>query len=279
MEVDRVGLQVPYGHQFKTGIGKELKPEKTDDTPPPAKAESQPDVNSNSDTQDTKGVIGLLQEGHFKGVADVRLRIIHSEKLLAMEQQQLQVVAAEKIDGLLESVGSVVETFLGDDEAPAQSAEESTEQDSHDVTELQDAFTRFSQAVNLAKDEFLNSQTPSKDTLLGNLDSAFKSFVELLVIPSDPPLEMSGENGTPTNTTTELDSTSSDGQENGGTVEPIDEPQSPFQSFLENLEAAFAAAIDDLTSSLDEVKVLPELSEAKGNGVAYDKFLAIYNEL
>ncbi len=279
MEVDRVGLQVPYGHQFKTGIGKEPKPKNTDDTPPPAKAESQPDVNSNGDAQDTKGVIGLLQEGHFKGVADVRLRIIHSEKLLAMEQQQLQVVAIKKIDGLLESVGSVVETFLGADEAPAQSAEESAEQDSPDVNELQDAFTQFSQAVNLAKDEFLNSQTPSKDTLLGNLDSAFKSFVELLVIPSDSPLEMSGENGTPTNTTTELDSTNPDGQENGGTVEPIEEPQSPFQSFLENLEAAFAVAIDNLTSSLDEVKVLPELSEPKGNGVAYDKFLAIYNEL
>jgi len=45
------------------------------------------------------------------------------------------------------------------------------------------------------------------------------------------------------------------------------------------LESSFAAAMEELVNSLNGVQVLPELSEPNGNGVAYEKFLAIYNEM
>ncbi|GAG28055.1 unnamed protein product [marine sediment metagenome] len=37
--------------------------------------------------------------------------------------------------------------------------------------------------------------------------------------------------------------------------------------------------MDDLTTAVSAANVLPPLSEPNGNGVAYDKFLAIYNEM
>ncbi|MGE5296238.1 MAG: hypothetical protein ACM3VT_15560 [Solirubrobacterales bacterium] len=42
-----------------------------------------------SDTQEARGVIRLLQEGHFKGVADVRLRINFAEELAGSELPEL----------------------------------------------------------------------------------------------------------------------------------------------------------------------------------------------
>lgn len=281
MDIDRVGSHVPYGQQIKNSIGTDPKVKKTTDDLSPTEPESPPDIKSDDDTQDDKGVIQLLQQGHFNGVADVRLRIVHSEKLLALEQQQFQTIATEKVDGLLAMVGAAVETMPGNNESTAQPIEESAVLEPLSTPEIltEDAFTQFTQAVNAAKDEFLNSQTSSKETLVDNINSAFQSFVELLARPSEPTSEILVENEIMTNPTTEPDSANPDIQEKDVTVEPTEESPSVFESFVENLEAVFAEAMDKLVSNLDEVKVLPELSEPNGNGVAYEKFLAIYNEL
>ena len=37
--------------------------------------------------------------------------------------------------------------------------------------------------------------------------------------------------------------------------------------------------MDQLTSAFGQVGILPGLPEPTGNGVAYEKFLAIYNEM
>ena len=49
--------------------------------------------------------------------------------------------------------------------------------------------------------------------------------------------------------------------------------------FIEQLNSIFLTALDELTESLSQVEVFTELSEPNGNGSAYDKFLAIYNDL
>lgn len=45
------------------------------------------------------------------------------------------------------------------------------------------------------------------------------------------------------------------------------------------IPAAFDAALDGLGNALSGATVLPPLSEPSGNGKAYEKFLAIYNDL
>ena len=48
---------------------------------------------------------------------------------------------------------------------------------------------------------------------------------------------------------------------------------------IEELTPLFDAAANGLKDALSHTSALPELSEPTGNGVAYEKFLNIYNEL
>lgn len=53
----------------------------------------------------------------------------------------------------------------------------------------------------------------------------------------------------------------------------------PLSDPVARLRMAFSNEIDDLKNALGTTHILPELSEPTGNGVAYDKFLTIYNEM
>ena len=45
------------------------------------------------------------------------------------------------------------------------------------------------------------------------------------------------------------------------------------------MKTTFAESLDELANALNDIKSLPDLSEPNGNGKAYNKFLAIYNNL
>ncbi|MHC4157854.1 MAG: hypothetical protein ACYSSO_02125 [Planctomycetota bacterium] len=220
----------------------------------------QPDINetvepSNEDSlddQEASGVIRLLQEGHFKGVADVRLRINFHDELAAIEAGELKNAAEGGINGVLEAVGGGAGLLMsGDAEGEGQGA-----------AELQD---EFAQAVTAVKDEFMSAERPSKDELIAGIQAAFEAFVEGLW-ELYPPAE---EGVTETAEGEEEQGTEESGQEEGGDTE----------GYIAELKASFAAAMDELSAAMNGVYVLPELSEPMGNGVAYEKFLAIYNEM
>jgi len=56
-------------------------------------------------------------------------------------------------------------------------------------------------------------------------------------------------------------------------------PQAGYISLIDELSTAFEAAKDELIEALNGFQLLPELSEPRGNGVAYENFLAIYNQM
>jgi hypothetical protein len=246
MKVDGVSLQ---GEQvFKAKMPNQAQSEVEEipqDSPPtaqidePSPTEPQSEVQNTDDIEDGKGVLRLLQEGHFKGVSDVRLRINFFQQLTAIEAGKLQAVAEEKVNAVLESVGGVVNSFL-------EGENELTEEQTAGVSELQETFI---QAVSGYTNE------PVTD-----LNNAFEDFVEALRNLFTPPVQTQAED-IPTNT------------ESNGV------PELPWQIFIEDLQSAFTAATNQLTQAFAEVQILPELSEPNGNGVAYEKFLAIYNEL
>ena len=60
---------------------------------------------------------------------------------------------------------------------------------------------------------------------------------------------------------------------------PPDDAGPDSQALITNLQFAFFAGMDELTEALSSVKILPELSEPSGNGKAYEKFVAIYNQM
>lgn len=206
----------------------------------PSPTEPQSDIQNTDDIEEGKGVLRLLQEGHFKGVSDVRLRINFFDELAAIEAGKLQAVAEQKVNAVLESVGGIVDTFLAAEENGL------TEEQTAGVPELQETFV---QAVS----GYINE--PVTD-----LNNAFEDFVEALRNLFAPPAQTQEEN-----TTTEAESP--------------DAPELPWQKFIEDLQSAFTTTTNELTQAFAEIRILPELSEPNGNGVAYEKFLAIYNEL
>lgn len=215
MQVD--GINQPNGHAYGLQKQQQEEPEVEETT-----TESSEPTGEESNGEQEKGVIGLLQEGHFKGVSDVRLRINFFDELAGIETAQKQAAAEENVNGILESVGGVVESFLGENEL--------TEEQTAGVSEAHDGFV---QAVNAAGDD-----------TTADLNNAFEGFVDLLenllALAPDP---------------------------------------APWESLIENLQASFTEAMDEFTNELNSVSALPELSEPSGNGVAYEKFLAIYNEM
>ena len=264
MEID--GINQPNGYAY----GLQKPPPQT---PATTELTAQP-PGDQSDTDQTKGVIRLLQEGHFKGVADVRLRINFHDELAAIEADQLKTAAQENIDGLLTSLAATT--------AP------------EGLTEAPQLQQTFVDAVQQAKNDFLSAEPPSKADLIASLNAAFQAFIEGLS-PATGPAEgaVAGQEETGDETEDAIEPGEEEtpaqvelvGQEGGEfpgpapLAAPATQLEPEAASYIAGLEAAFETAMNELIDALDGVVVLPELSQPTGNGVAYEKFLAIYNQL
>ncbi|NIP25500.1 MAG: hypothetical protein GWN67_24655 [Phycisphaerae bacterium] len=323
MDIDGVSMQVPRIHPLGKPHPKEIKAPEAVEQPVTEKESAAEETTESSDSQ---GVLRLLQEGHFKGVADIRLRINFFNELAAIEAEKLQAIAEEQIEGILESVGTIVDGLIEKNEpeilpiflpptppptnslpqpAPAPVLKLAPQAPSNDgdinvaqaitvkmmtatiepapaapppppapaapappppdITVLAEEFT---EAVNQLKEDFLSADAPSTDTLVECIQSAFDKLIESLKsapanggIEQEPDVEPAG----------------------GGDVvieqtsEPAPIPETP--PVIEELTAAFDTALSQLIDTFGEVKTLEPTSEPNGNGVAYQKFLNIYNEM
>jgi hypothetical protein len=221
------------------------------------------------------GVIRLLMAGHFKGVADVRLRINFFEELNAIQAGKLQDVAGEKVPGLVESVQQTVQSLL--------SSGQLSEEQSASLTEQLKGFT---QSVNQVLEDFKNSPNPDKEGLISGLNAAFENLTSFIagIFPAtapDPQAEgVPAASDTPAPATTATSTTS-------GTAPTPEEteaaaasaPESTTEAFLGDLRSVYETALASLQKGMDQADALPPLSEPEGQGKAYAKFVAIYQNL
>jgi hypothetical protein len=216
---------------------------------------------SNGDKVRAKGVLRKLQEGHYKGVADVRLRINFHEEISAMEQAEAARIADEGVAGLTDFVNSEIESLLQSGELDEQTAAvvaEAQEIFNSDlsmtgegaISQLQSGFDQFAASLNIAF-------TPAAEPIPDDSSDLTSPPVETDVSPLKAALP---EQEIPTEIAEEIES--------------FDHEQ-----FLADLIDTFASRMTELQASLDNIQVLPELSEPRGKGGAYDKFLAMYNQL
>jgi hypothetical protein len=217
-----------------------------------------------------KGVIRLLREGHFKGVADVRLRINFHDDINALEQEQMARVVQEKVPALADSVRSDLEGLL---QIPGL--------DEQFPDEIENLTKEFDTNMSQVLDSFLTTETPSKDNLISQLQSSFDEFKAGLKSSFDEAVAATAEELTdsiiPDNNENNTDADTApveDIAESG-----VDTPQMLFEQFLAKLVDSFTTGLDELETSLDNTSVLPDISLPHGNGRAYDKFLAAYYEL
>jgi len=265
----------------------------------------EPEATEQSEDGQVEGVIRNLLNGHYKGVADLRLRINNFEALEAIENEQLKALAEEKVAGVLDVVDSGVDNILAPSESfTAEAAPEDETEPVNETLTVSGLHDEFVGAVNGLAEEFQSAEAPSTDeqsiqTLISGIQGAFTSFVESLQVLLVPTVDPNMDEGGP-----EDESISEDGEGQGISVvaeapaanphlesnivaeapvandqEPPEPTEPNYQSLIDELGSAFAAAIVELIETLNGFQLLPELSEPSGNGVAYGNFLAIYNQM
>lgn len=313
MQIDGVSSQGPGVHPLGKLHPKDQQAEEPPDSP---LTEQESTVQQTTESSDSDGVLRLLQEGHFKGVSDIRLRINFYNELAAIEAQQLQAAAEEQIDSILQSVGSIVGTMIEESVPPPQSTPVQLPPPPSPVPQQ-------------APSPVLLLEPPPVDA---NGDGVIDSFqaiiVKVLTVtnePPPPPPDLAQLQETFTETVNQLkddfltaEAPSTDTLMEGiqsafdqlvaslegsltpppdtqqALAAPIDglsgdisksppppstESESETQPIIEDLTAAFDTAMAELMNAFEEVTVLSPTSEPKGNGGAYNKFLNIYNEM
>lgn len=219
-----------------------------------------------------RGVLRLLQEGHFRGVSDVRLRINFSAQLTSIQSGQFDSSLTEGIGELLAAIEDLVAQFLedGDFESPFEEA-------------VTSARVVFSQTVITISGDFDSGQN-DLSVLLDNIRAAFDDFVTALqdIFGITIPVEGDPGGGTTivaTQLSLEISTTTitTSGVEGQPPVDPVDDI---FSTFLASLQALFDSSLSNFGSLLQSAStILPALSEPSGNGGAFEKFLNILNGL
>ncbi len=211
---------------------------------------------------EARGVIRLFEAGHFRGVADVRLRINFFDELQSRVSAARATALEEGADNVVGTVQSGVDELLTVAEPDAAARER--------IDAAVEEFESETRAL-LAGQAV---ETPSSaDSLRDATTSIFDAFVaelsELLIADTaEPDARDTGESA-PAETGDDTAAPAEEGAETAGTLE---------EAFAD-LRATFEEAVADLIASLESVSQLPEPSPPNGNGRAYERFLAIYNGL
>lgn len=233
-----------------------------------------------------RGVIRLLQEGHFKGVADVRLRINFLD--------ELQAAGAARAGSTLQAgVDDLVSRLQDASTGPLAALLEDGALTSEDIAALAAGFEQEAAEILTG---FRNGEAGMDETLTA-LEHALLALADL---PADPTGEatetipeiaadMADEADAPVENTADLTTTITTAPENGeDTVQAsgagLSEPDAPepgltVQDAFTALRETLAGLMDELRQRVADSQTLPPLSPHKGNGRAYAKFLAIYTAM
>jgi len=227
----------------------------------PGAAPDNPEVAPAGEGDGANGVIRLLQEGHFRGVADVRLRINFAEELQGIAASNVSGALKEGLTALQGELNAAIDTF----------AEGGTlsEEEIDTLRAAQEAFN--AQVSSLLEGDALTEE------VFGELRTAFEDFLKGLIPPEESeetptvlPVEGTDE-AVPAEAISEAEPTTPlEGSEEAAA--------DPFSGLRDTLAGLFDQALGSLQESLNAFE-LPPLSEPQGNGRAYEKFLATYNEL
>lgn len=238
-----------------------------------------------NDEQEGRGVIRLLQAGHFQGVADVRLRINFHDELQQAAAQNAANDFQSASTGLLDELSAKL-GVLGEEHGMPGQAEELSEAFSADIRQLlEDAKAK---------------QTPLSSTL-ENISARFSELLESLhgtysglispAAPQEPIVtepELAGlledeDALTSEEQATEQMAANPDEvltEEPGGEI-AVDEDSrlAAFKVDMQELDDWFTQSLAELHGEVTAASELPPLSEPRGNGAAYAKFLEIYRSM
>ncbi len=229
------------------------KPVPPDKSPDVKKIDSDDDRSPSVKADNVPGVIRLLEAGHFKGVADVRLRINFHDQLEQRAEDKAADTLRTRADELVKTTASKTDevlTSFATDEASRKAVQASLDEFSESVdTTVATAL----KADDLDLDAITSDLRAAFDDLVGGLRDLFGP-AEAETFGADTLVSVAPTAGDPP---------------------AID----AFEAALTELTEAFDLALSSLIESVESSMYLPDPSPAPGNGSAYDKFLAVYHNL
>lgn len=221
-----------------------------------------------------KGVIKNLLSGHFRGVSDIRLRINFQEEIAALEAASLAEATAAGVAEIAGNVASEIETFLTTDGL-----------DEETIASITGSLSAFVSGESAIATFSATEEIATTGDAIAKLQSDFDTLIEAL----NSALIVSEETTTAETTEPEgvigFTATVAPDSEPTTTEFSVDEPAAEEEvvidgeAFIASLIESFESEMETLIASLAENSILPALSEPNGNGTAYDKFVAMYNEL
>jgi hypothetical protein len=271
------------------------------EAPPAEPSPEQPEAAPEYDGR-AKDVIRKLMEGHFKGVADVRLRINFHEELMGLEQgrvaqaiapqtEPLQILAAdlEELKALAEgaeglsdkldesSFGEDIQQLLDRISLFLVDKGLSAEQAKVAALEISETFDRLSIFLN---DLLAPEDEPVEEELVAELAAADEPPASEPSPAAAPVEEPPGEEAAPA---VEEEPGQVASVEHEGLAEDAATEPDPFMDIVIAFLDKWSAELPELVASLQEglagVATLPPLTDPSGNGKAYAKFVAIYETL
>lgn len=218
-----------------------------------ARQESVEHDNDADDQGKANGVLRLIQEDHFKGVADVRLRINFYEQLAALKDANQQAATQDAVSELANAVSEIVtqQGALPEDVSVA-------------IGDFQNTLS-----------DLANAQDGGK-TLTEDVSNAFSDLATSLrdMLGLNEPATPAESDTESTESTNVLSTT----DETGNTSAQQTDNQAPAfdgAAFVTALESAFA----DFQTGLPTDTQTHEFTPPHGNGSAFDKFVSMYRDL
>jgi hypothetical protein len=221
----------------------------------PAVTEGEETAEGEDEVQEETGVLRHIREGHFKGVADLRLRINFQAELEALERQEQEAAVQETAETVVQTAQETAETLVATEnvtEEQAAAVEEIVDGFSEEVTEITEATLA---AEEISAEEFGNQIQTAFD--------AFSSALAEALSRSPEPVE----GGDEVQLTAEVVE-----------AEESEQTDSLLETMIDDLGGALTASLEALVAEFEAMQ-LPEVSGPQGNGKAYGKFLEMYQEI
>jgi hypothetical protein len=285
MKVDASRILPPTTTQIKSKAP--LADPQSEPKGPPKQVEKSATVAETAPQKNrAQGAIKLLQEGHFKGVAALRLSINFFDQLSDLEQKTNQVAAQEGIaelslalqeqigglstSGLIEEetlprLADLTETFLSEIQSSAAGEEWDQQQL---TTSLEHHYDNYRTAL---QDLLL----PPEPTLLQEAEAGQTAASEEIAPGADQ-----GAANSPT-TISQLETELVAAQTTASPLQTVVESESQVQlaTRLEELDSSFRSQLSSITERLQGASLPPVPEQPDNQGAAFQKFLTIYREM
>ena len=220
-------------------------------------------------SKQSKGVVQLLKEGHFKGVADLRLRMNHLDELAVSERVVDGRSAYQRVGDGVEAVEAEIQELFNSGQLTAD-----------EQLAIKEDFESFVAQVDQASAAWAAAEDLPSESLVTEAKGHFEAFeASIREDVSLPEVESPTDKIPPIDTTDDKLVLPVEIEESDGVApELVIEAELDVDTMIQRLRETFLSALESKSSTTSSLQ-LPALSAAEGKGVAYEKFNAAYQEM